>query len=85
MSEHLIVQEVIRPRYYVKLFQLVRQRASTKIREPCIHDDAAIVAYTLDDTRWICKHFEQAATMFELTISTENTVILYQPLPGQTC
>ena len=68
---------------------LARLRANTKTRELCIHellfaDDAAIVAHTLEDIKEICKHFEQAATLFRLTISTKKTVTLHQPPPGQT-
>ena len=32
----------------------------------------------------LSKHFEQAATLFGLTISTKKTVTLHQPPPGQT-
>ena len=46
--------------------------------------DAAIVPHTLEDINEICKHFEQAATLFGLTISTQKTAKLYQPPPGQT-
>ena len=68
---------------------LARLRANTKTRELCIHellfaDDAAIVAHTLEDIKEICKHFEQAATLFRLTISTKKTVTFHQPPPGQT-
>ena len=40
--------------------------------------------YRLEDIKEICKHFEQAATLFGLTISTKKTVTLHQPPPGQT-
>ena len=46
--------------------------------------DAAIVPHTLEDINEICKYFEQAATLFGLTISTHKTAKLYQPPPGQT-
>ena len=70
-------------------FKLARLKASTTTRELCIRellfaDDAATVAHTLEDIREICKQFEQAATMFGLTINTKKTVTLYQPPPGQT-
>ena len=45
--------------------------------------DAAIVPHTLEDINEICKHFEQAATLFGLKISTKKTVKLYQPPSGQ--
>ena len=68
---------------------MARVKASTKTRELCIHellfaDAAAIVAHTLKDTREICKQFEQAATLLELTINTKKTVTFYQPPLGQT-
>ncbi|KAI0229981.1 hypothetical protein LSAT2_019614 [Lamellibrachia satsuma] len=47
-------------------------------------DDAAIVAHTLEDIKEICEHFEQAATLFGLTISTKKIVTLHQPPLGQT-
>ena len=67
---------------------MARVKASTKTRELCIRellfiDAAAIVAYTLEDTRDICKQFEQAATLFGLTINTKKTVTFYQPPSGQ--
>ena len=79
----------IRTRPDGQLFNLARLRANTKTRELCIRellfaDDAAIVAHTLEDIKEICKHFEQAATLFGLTISTKKTVTLHQPPPGQT-
>ena len=72
-----------------QLFNLTRLRANTKTRDLCIRellfrDDAAIVAHTLEDIKEICKHFEQAATLFGLTISKKKAVKLYQPPPGQT-
>ena len=89
VSEHLSTGVFIRTRSDGKLFKLARLKASTKTRELCIRellfaDDAAIVAHTLEDIREICKQFEQAATMFGLTINTKKTVTLYQPPPGQT-
>ena len=66
------------------LFQLARLKSSTKTRELLFADDAAIVAHTPEDTREICKQFEQAATLFGLTINTKKTVTFYQPPPGQT-
>ena len=79
----------IRIRTEGQLFNLARLRANTKTRELCIRellfaDDAAIVAHALEDINEICKHFEQAATVFGLTISTKKTVTLHQPPPGQT-
>ena len=79
----------IRIRTEGQLFNLARLRANTKTRELCIRellfaDDAAIVAHALEDINEICKHFEQAATLFGLTISTKKTVTLHQPPPGQT-
>ena len=87
VSEHLSTGVFIRTRSYGKLFKLARLEASTKTRELCIRellfaDDAAIVAHTLEEIREICKQFEQAATMFGLTINTKKTVTLYQPPPG---
>ena len=89
VSEHLSTGVFIRTRSDGKLFKLARLKASTKTQELFIHellfaDDAAIVAHTLEDIREICKQFEQAATIFGLTINTNKTVTLYQPLPGQT-
>ena len=89
VSEHLSTGVFIRTRSDGKLFKLARLKASTKTRELCIRellfaDDAAIVAHTLEDIREICKQFEQATTMFGLTINTKQTVTLYQPPPGQT-
>jgi hypothetical protein len=89
VSEHLSTGVFIRTRSDGKLFKLARLKASTKNRELCIRellfaDDAAIVAHTLEDIRELCKLFEQAATMFGLTINTKKTVTLYQPPPGQT-
>ena len=89
VSEHLSTGGFIRTRSDGKLFKLARLKASTKPRELCFHellfaDDAAIVAHSLEDIREICKQFEQAATMFGLTINTKKTVTLYQPPPGQT-
>ena len=89
VSEHLSTGVVIRTRSDGKLFKLARLKASTKIRELCIRellfaDDADIAAHILEDIREICKQFEQAATMFGLTINTKKTVTLYQPPPGQT-
>ena len=89
VSEHLSTGVFIRTRSDGKLFKLARLKASTKTRELCIRellfaDDAAIVAHTLEDIREICKQFEQAATMFGLTINRKKTVTLYQPPPGQT-
>ena len=68
---------------------LDRIKASINSQELCIRkllfaDDAAIVAHILEDTKEICKQFEQAATLFGLTINTKKTVTLYQPPPGQT-
>ena len=88
-SEHLSMGVFIRTRTEGRLFNLARLRANTKTRELCIRellfaDDAAIVAHTLEDIKEICKHFEQAATLFGLTISTKKTVTLHQPPPGQT-
>ena len=89
-SEHLSMGVFIRTRTDGQLFNLPRLRANTKTRgELCIRellfaDDAAIVAHTLEDIKEICKHFEQAATLFGLTISIKKTVTLYQPPPGQT-
>lgn len=88
-SEHLSMGVFIRTRTEGQLFNLARLRANTKTRELCIRellfaDDAAIVAHTLEDIKEICKHFEQAATLFGLTISTKKTVTLHQPPPGQT-
>ena len=79
----------IRIRSDGQLFNLARLTENTKTCELCIRellfaDDAAIVAHTLEDIKEICKHFEQAATLFGLTISTKKTVTLYQPPPGQT-
>ena len=79
----------IRIRTDGQLFNLVRLRAITKTRELCIckllfADDAAIVEHTLEDTKQVCKHFEQTATLFGLTLSTNKTITLYQPPPGQT-
>ena len=89
VSEHISTGVFIRTRSDGKLFNLARLKASTKTRELCIRellfaDDAAIVAHTLEDIREICKQFEQAATMFGLTINTKKTVMLYQLPPGQT-
>ena len=89
VSEHLSTGVFIRTRSNGKLFKLARLKASTKTRELCIRevlfaDDAAIVAHTLEDITEICKQFEQAATMFGLTINTKKTVTLYQPPSGQT-
>ena len=69
----------VRTRSDGKLFKLARLKAITKTRELCIRellfaDDAAIVAHTLEDIREICKQFEQAATMFALTINTKKTL-----------
>ena len=87
VSEHLSAGVFIRTRSDGKLFQLARLKVCTKTREPCIRellfsDDAAIVAYTLEDTREVCKQFEQTATLFGLTINTKKTVTFYQP-PGK--
>ena len=87
--EHLIARVFIRTRSDGKLFKLARLKASTKTRELYIRellfgDDAAIVAHTLEDIREICKQFEQAATLFGLTINTKKTLTLYQPTPDQT-
>ena len=81
VSEHLSAGIFIRTRSDGKLFKLARLKASTKtrelgIRELLFADYAAIVAHTLEDTRVICKQFEQAATLFELTINTKKTVTL---------
>ena len=89
VSEVLSTGVFIRTRSDGKLFKLARLKASTTTRELCIRellfaDDAAIVAHALEDIREICKQFEQAATMFGLTINTKKTVTLYQPPPGQT-
>ena len=89
VSEYLSAGVFICTRSYGKLFQLARLKATTKTRELCIRellfaDDAAIIAHTLEDTRAICKQFEQAATLFRLTINTKKTVMLYQPLPRPT-
>jgi hypothetical protein len=89
VSEHLSTGVFIRTRSDGKLFKLARLKASTKTRELCIRellfaDDADIAAHILEDIREICKQFEQAATMFGLTINTKKTVTLYQPPPGQT-
>ena len=89
VSEHLSTGDFVRTRSDGKLFKLARLKASTRTREPCIHellfaDDAAIVAHTLEDTREICKQFEEAAAMFGLTINTKKTVTHYQPPPVQT-
>jgi len=60
---------------------LARLKASKKIQELCIRellfaDDAAIIAHTLEDIREICKQFEQAATLYGLTINTKKTLTL---------
>ena len=78
MSEHLTAEVFIRTRSGGELFQLARLKASTNTRELCIRellyaDDAAIVAHTLEDTREICKPFEQAANLFGLTTNTPKT------------
>ena len=82
VSEHRSTGAFIRTRSDGKLFKLARLKASTKTRELCIRellfaDDAATVAHTLEYIREICKQFEQAATMFGLTINTKKTVTLY--------
>ena len=87
VSEHLSAGAFIRTRSDGKLFQLARLKASTKPRELCLckllfSDAAAIVAHILKDTTEICKQFEQAATLFGLTINTKKTV--YQLPPGLT-
>ena len=86
VSGHLSAGVFIRTKSDGKVFQLARLKTSTKTRELCIRellfaDDAAIVAHTLEDTRQICKQFEQAATLFGLTINTKKTVT---PSSGQT-
>ena len=88
VSEHHSTGVFIRTRSDGKLFKLARLKASTKSRELCIRellfvDDAAIVAHTLEHIREICKQFEQAATMFGLTINTKKTVTLYQHHPAK--
>ena len=37
-------------------------------------NDAAIVAHTLEDIREMCKQIVQAATPYELTLNTNNTL-----------
>ena len=86
MSEHLSAGVFIRTRSDGKLFQLARL---DKTRELCIRellfvDDASIVTHTPEDTREICKQFEQAETLFVLTINTKKTPTLYQLPPRQT-
>ena len=85
--EYLRAGVFIRTRSDGKLFKLVRLKARPKTRELCIREllfayAAAIVA--IEDTRKICKQFEQAATLFGLTINTNKTMTIYQPPPGQT-
>ena len=87
MSEHVSAGVFIRTRSDRKLFKLASLKASTNTRKLGIREllfaDGAI-AHTLEDTRDIRKQFEQAATLFGLTINTKKTVTLYQPPPGQT-
>ena len=89
LSAHLSAGVFIRTRSDGKLYQLARLKASTKTRKLCVRellftDDAAIVVYTLEDTREICKQFKQATSLFGRTINTKKTVTLYQPPPGLT-
>ena len=90
VSERLSARVFIRTGSDGKLlFQLTRQKACTKdrelgIRELLFADYAAIVEHKIEDTRVICKQFEQAATLFGLTINKKKTVTLYQLPPGQT-
>ena len=84
-SEHFSAAVLTRTRSDGKLFHLARLKASTTNRELCnrellFADDAAIVAHTLEDTKDICKQFEQTAA---LTINTKKCVTLYQPPPDQ--
>ena len=63
VSEHLSAGAFMHTKSDRKLFQLARLKVSTKTRKLCIRellfiDDAAFVAYTLEDTRDICKQFE---------------------------
>ena len=88
VSKHLSAGVFIRARSDRKLFQLARLRASTNSRECCIHellfvDDAAIIANRLENTTDMFKHFEQAASLFGLTMNTKKTDA-QQPPPGRT-
>ena len=69
-----------------KIIQIGKTKGKHKncIHELLFTDDAAIFAHTLEDTREMCKLFEQPGTLFGLTINTKKTVTLYQPPPGQT-
>ena len=89
LGTYLVHSLFIRTRSDGQLFKLARPKASTKTREHCIREllfagDAAIVAHTLEDIREIGEQFEQAATLYGLTINTKKIVTLYQLPPGQT-
>ena len=91
VAEHLSAGVFIRARSDRKLFQLARLRASIKTRETCIHeplfvDDATIITNTLpvlENTTEMFKHFEQADSLFGLTMNTKKTDA-QQPPPGRT-
>ena len=73
----------LRTRSDVRLFNLARLRAKTKVRKVLIRDmlfadDAAVVTHTQEELQSLMDCFSQACKYFGLTISLKKTNVLGQ-------